>query len=205
MLALGYAARIYPTIWAGMATDHPTGCHLTLDEAFAFLIESAWVLGDAGYTVIVPAWWTPEGRRRTKVRLKTSLPLDGRPHVAKDLKLWLGDSRGHWEGNTLVIETKNFRPDTQIYRGGDPATFEITERFTRVNANTIHYEYTINDPHTWTKPWTVMVPWNKIDPDEQMYEYACHEDNYDMSHFLTGARAREKKGEKLQPISQRPR
>jgi SNF2 family DNA or RNA helicase len=73
LLALGYAARIYPTVWSGMATDHPTGCRLTLDEAFAFLKESAWVLGDAGYTVIVPAWWTPEGRRRTKVRLKTSL------------------------------------------------------------------------------------------------------------------------------------
>ncbi|HEY6411262.1 MAG TPA: SNF2 helicase-associated domain-containing protein, partial [Ktedonobacteraceae bacterium] len=73
LLALGYAARIYPTIWAGMATDQPVGCHLKLDEAFAFLKESAWVLGDAGYTVIVPAWWTPEGRRRTKVRLKTSL------------------------------------------------------------------------------------------------------------------------------------
>ena len=73
LLALGYAARIYPTVWDGMATDHPTGCRLTLDEAFAFLKESAWVLGDAGYTVIVPAWWTPEGRRRTKVRLKTSL------------------------------------------------------------------------------------------------------------------------------------
>jgi len=73
LLALGYAARIYPTVWAGMATDHPAGCRLTLDEAFAFLKESAWVLGDAGYSVIVPAWWTPEGRRRTKVRLKTSL------------------------------------------------------------------------------------------------------------------------------------
>ncbi len=73
LLALGYAARIYPTIWAGMATDQPVGCHLKLDEAFAFLKESAWVLGDAGYTVMVPAWWTPEGRRRTKVRLKTSL------------------------------------------------------------------------------------------------------------------------------------
>src|SRR2546423_12261434 len=73
LLALGYAARIYPTVWNGLATDRPTGCHLALDEAFAFLKESAWVLGDAGYTVIVPAWWTPEGRRRTKVRLKTAL------------------------------------------------------------------------------------------------------------------------------------
>jgi SNF2 family DNA or RNA helicase len=73
LLALGYAARIYPTVWAGMGTDHPTGCRLTMEEAFAFLKESAWVLGDAGYTVIVPAWWTPDGRRRAKVRLKTSL------------------------------------------------------------------------------------------------------------------------------------
>jgi SNF2 family DNA or RNA helicase len=73
LLSLGYAARIYPTIWNGLATDHPVGCCLTLEEAFTFLKESAWVLGDAGYTVIIPAWWTPEGRRRTKVRLKTSL------------------------------------------------------------------------------------------------------------------------------------
>ncbi len=73
LLALGYAARIYPTIWQGLATDQPKECLLTLDEAFAFLKESAWVLEDAGYTVLVPAWWTPEGRRRTKVRLKTSV------------------------------------------------------------------------------------------------------------------------------------
>ena len=72
LLTLGTAARIYPTIWSGLATDRPQGCHLTMDEAFAFLKESAWVLGDAGYTVIVPSWWTPQGRRRTKVRLKTS-------------------------------------------------------------------------------------------------------------------------------------
>jgi SNF2 family DNA or RNA helicase len=73
LLALGYAARIYPKIWDGLATANPTGCTLTLEEAFAFLKESAWVLGDAGYAVIVPSWWTPEGRRRTKIRLKTSL------------------------------------------------------------------------------------------------------------------------------------
>jgi SNF2 family DNA or RNA helicase len=73
LLALGYAARVYPTVWSGMATDQPRGCHLTMDEAFAFLKESAWVLGDAGYTVIIPSWWTPDGRRRTKVRLKTSM------------------------------------------------------------------------------------------------------------------------------------
>lgn len=72
LLSLGYAARVYPKIWDGLATDQPGGCRLTLEEAFAFLKESAWVLEDAGYTVIVPAWWTPEGRRRTKLRLKTA-------------------------------------------------------------------------------------------------------------------------------------
>jgi len=73
LLALGYAARIYPKVWDGLATDRPTGCRLAMDEAFAFLKESAWVLGDAGYAVIIPSWWTPEGRRRAKVRLKTGL------------------------------------------------------------------------------------------------------------------------------------
>ncbi|TMC16003.1 MAG: ATP-dependent helicase, partial [Chloroflexi bacterium] len=73
LLALGYAARIYPTVWDGLSTDQPIGCRLTMDEAFTFLKESAWVLEDAGYTVIVPAWWTPDGRKRTKIRLKTSL------------------------------------------------------------------------------------------------------------------------------------
>ncbi len=73
LLALGYAARIYSTIWNGLATEQPTACHLTLDEAFAFLKESAWVLEDAGYIVLIPAWWTPQGRKRTKVRLKTSV------------------------------------------------------------------------------------------------------------------------------------
>jgi hypothetical protein len=148
-----------------------------------------------GYVVI-----SPEMIHSSRI-----IPLDGRPHIGKDLEQWLGDSRGHWEGNTLVVETTNFRPDTQFFRNADPATFKITERFTREDANSIRYEYTVSDPHTWSKPWSVMVPWNKIDPQEQMYEYACHEDNYDMSHFLQGAREREKKGEKLQPISQLPR
>jgi hypothetical protein len=98
------------------------------------------------------------------------IPLDGHPHLGKNLKQWLGDSRGHWEGDTLVVETTNFR--------GDDGVVFMDE-----------------DPKTWTRPWTARIPWNKIDPGEQMYEYACHEDNYDMVHFLTGARAREKRGE----------
>ena len=132
------------------------------------------------------------------------IPIDGpldkpgqkHPHLGKNLRQWLGDSRGHWEGDTLVVETTNFRPDDGVvFMGADPETFRITERFTRVDATSLNYEFTIEDPHTWTRPWTARIPWSKIDPAEQMYEYACHEDNYDMGHFLIGARERERKGE----------
>ena len=139
-----------------------------------------------GYVVIAPEM----------IHSARIIPVDGRPHIGKNLHQWLGDSRGHWEGNTLVVETTNFRTDDGvIYRRANPATFRITERFTRVDANTLTYEFTVEDPTTWTRPWTARIPWNRIDPAEQMYEYACHEDNYDMVHFLEGARVREKKEE----------
>ncbi len=139
-----------------------------------------------GYVVIAPEM----------IHSARTIPLDGRPHLGKNLHQWLGDSRGHWDGNTLVVETTNFRTDDGVtFLGTNPETFRITERFTRVDADTLNYEFTVEDPKTWTKPWTARIPWTKIDPREQMYEYACHEDNYDMVHFLTGARAREKRGE----------
>jgi hypothetical protein len=139
-----------------------------------------------GYVVI-----SPEMIHSARV-----IPLDGSPHLGKNLKQWLGDSRGHWEGPTLVVETKNFRPDSGgIFQGADGNSFKITERFTRVDAETLNYEFTIEDPNTWTKPWTAVIPWTRIDPKEQMYEYACHEDNYDIVHFLIGARDRERKGD----------
>jgi len=121
------------------------------------------------------------------------IPLDGSPHLGKNLHQWLGDARGHWEGATLVVETTNFRHDAGVvFQDANPETYRITERFTRVDATTLNYEFTIEDPETWTRPWTALIPWTKIDPGEQMYEYACHEDNYDMVHFLEGAREREK-------------
>src|SRR5712691_6378411 len=124
------------------------------------------------------------------------IPMDGRPHLGKNLHQWLGDTRGHWDGNSLVIETTNFRTDDGVvFQGANPETYKIVERFTRVGPDSINYEFTVSDPATWTKPWTALIPWIKIDPKEQMYEYACHEDNYDVVHFLSGARAREKKGE----------
>jgi hypothetical protein len=139
-----------------------------------------------GYVVIAPEM----------IHSARVIPLDGRPHIGKNLKQWLGDSRGHWEGPTLVVETTNFRTDPGvIFQDAHPDTYKITERFTRVDAETINYEFTIEDPQTWTRPWTAVIPWNRIDPKEQMYEYACHEDNYDLVHFLTGARDRERKGE----------
>jgi len=139
-----------------------------------------------GYVVIAPEM----------IHSARVIPLDGRPHINKNLKQWLGDSRGHWEGNTLVVETTNFRSDDgAVYQNANPETFRITERFSRVDAKTINYEFRVEDPKTWTKPWTAVIPWTKIDPEEQMYEYACHEDNYDIVHFLAGAREREKRGE----------
>lgn len=139
-----------------------------------------------GYVVIAP-----EMIHSTRI-----IPLDGHPHIGKNLHQWLGDARGHWEGATLVVETTNFRTDDGvIFQGANPETYRLTERFTRINATTINYEFTVEDPETWTQPWTALIPWTKIDPDEQMYEYACHEDNYDIVHFLSGARSREKNGQ----------
>ena len=121
------------------------------------------------------------------------IPLDERPLPPSMFKSYMGYSRGHFEGNTLVLETTNFRSDDgTVYQGANAETYQITERFTRVADDTINYEFTINDPATWTKPWTAVIPWTKIDPQEQMYEYMCHEDNFDIVHLLTGARAREK-------------
>ena len=121
------------------------------------------------------------------------IPIDGRSYRKDVPASYLGDSIGRIEGDTLIIETTNFRTDDgTVYQGANPETYKITERFTRVEDDTINYEFTINDPTTWTKPWTAVIPWSKIDPKEQMYEYMCHEDNFDIVHLLTGARNREK-------------
>src|SRR5437867_5711856 len=139
-----------------------------------------------GYVVIAPEM----------IHSARIIPLDKRPHLPSNLRQWLGDTRGHWEGNTLVIETTNFRTDDGvIFQNANPEAYRIVERFTRVGPTRIDYEFTVSDPTTWTKPWTARIPWNRIDPQEQMYEYGCHEDNYDEIHFLTGARSREKRGE----------
>jgi hypothetical protein len=122
------------------------------------------------------------------------IPLDGRPHVGSKLRTYMGDSRGHWDGATLVIETTNFNGKVGLTRNGNttPVTEELklTERLTRIDATTLRYEATINDPRTWSRPWTVSLPFT-IHPEYGMFEYACHEGNYAMKHILSGARAEE--------------
>jgi hypothetical protein len=118
------------------------------------------------------------------------VPIDGRPHVGQNIRQWFGDSRGRWEGNTLVVDTTNFT-DKANYRGSTDG-LHLIERFTRVDADTVKYEFTIDDPTTFTKKWTAAIPMART--DEQIYEYACHEGNYGMVNMLKGARAQEKAG-----------
>jgi hypothetical protein len=117
------------------------------------------------------------------------IPTDGRPHLAADVHQWLGDSRGHWEGNTLVVDTTNFS-DKTAFRGSG-TDLHVVERFTRTDADTVKYEFTVSDPTTWEKSWSGEVLMTKI--DGPIFEYACTEGNYGMPNNLTGARADEKK------------
>jgi hypothetical protein len=123
------------------------------------------------------------------------IPLDGRPHLPSSVRGYLGDSRGHWEGDTLVVETTNFNDkiDRTSYNccGGATAHLKIVERFRRADANTIDYRYTVDDPSTFTRPWTASVPMKRA--PGPLYEYACHEGNYSVGGILRGARARDKK------------
>ena len=119
------------------------------------------------------------------------VPLDGRPHLDPRIRQYLGDSRGHWEGKTLVVDTTNFG-DMTNFRGSTTG-LHMVERFTRVDADTLNYEVTFDDPTTWTRPWTAAIPWKKS--QGQIYEYACHEGNYGMTGILSGGRAEEKAAE----------
>ena len=120
------------------------------------------------------------------------IPLDRRPHVGERIRTYMGDPRGHWEGNTLVVETTNFNGKAGI-TGNGRATYtsdaiRLVERFTRVDRDTLQYEVTIDDPTMWTRPWTVALPL-KQDPQYGMFEYACHEGNYGLRNILSASRA----------------
>ena len=113
--------------------------------------------------------------------------MDGRPHAKA--KSVLGDSRGRWEGNTLVVETTNF---AQGFRGSNPATYRMIEKFTRVDSNNLKREITFDDPQTWAKPWTVLIEMGKTDDSRHMiFDSACHEGNYGLTGILVGTRREE--------------
>jgi hypothetical protein len=117
------------------------------------------------------------------------IPTDGRPHAPSNIRMLMGDSRGHWEGNTLVVDTTNFT-DRNPFRGSGE-NLHVVERFTRTDADTVLYQFTVDDPTTWATAWSAEVPMTKI--DGPIFEYACHEGNYGMPNNLSGARADEKK------------
>jgi hypothetical protein len=116
------------------------------------------------------------------------IPLDGRPHLPPEIRAWNGDSRGRWEGKTLVVDTTNFSPKSSFM--GAAENLHLVERFTRLAADTLEYKVTIDDATTWTKPWTVLVRLKQT--KDRLYEFACHEGNLPMMGTLSGARAQEK-------------
>jgi hypothetical protein len=140
------------------------------------------ILQGPGYVVV----------RTEMIHTARLIPIDGsRPHVGAKIRLWNGDSRGHWEGDTLVVETTNFN-DKVKFRNSSPA-IKVTERFTRVSRDAITYTFTIDDPSTWTRPWSAEVPMTLT--DGRIFEYACHEGNYGLANILRAARVEEKSGE----------
>jgi len=121
------------------------------------------------------------------------IPTDNSPHLPPNIRQWFGDSRGHWEGDTLVVDTTNFRPETAFH--GSSESLHVVERFRRVDADTILYQFTVDDPSTWTRPWSGEIPMTRI--KGRIFEYACHEGNYGIVNSLSGARAEERKQEQV--------
>ena len=119
------------------------------------------------------------------------IPVDGRTHVGSGIRLWNGDSRGRWEGNTLVVDTTNYS-DKIGFRGA-AENLHVTERFTRVAADTIRYEFTVDDPTTWTRSWSAEIPMKRM--QGPLFEYACTEGNYGLMNILRGARVEDAKAE----------
>jgi hypothetical protein len=123
------------------------------------------------------------------------VPLDGRPHLDPSIRIWNGDPRGHWDGDTLVIDTTNFSPKSDFM--GSHENLHLTERLTRVSRDVLNYEFTVDDPTTWTASWTAMIPLRL--KNEQIYEYACHEGNDAIPDMLRGHRFEEREAAKSRP------
>jgi hypothetical protein len=115
------------------------------------------------------------------------IPLDGSPHLPSNIRTWLGDPRGRWEGDTLVVDTTNYLPG--VFMNVSTEKLHVVERFRRADADNLKWEVTVDDPGAWSKPWTAMIPLRRS--KDPIYEYACHEGNYGLADILAGARAEE--------------
>ena len=126
------------------------------------------------------------------------IPLDGRPHLGPAIPQWIGNSRGRWEGETLVVETTNYSDKTTFRFPAAHETLRVVERFTRTDEDTIDYRFTVHDATMYTRPWTAVLPMTKT--DGPIYEYACHEGNYGLANVLRGHRAEEAEAAKKEPL-----
>ncbi len=128
------------------------------------------------------------------------IPLDSQPHVGKSIRTYMGDARGHWEGDTLVVETTNFK-DQIAYRNANAETLRLVERFTPAGPTSVEWSVTVDDPTTWTRPWTFAMNLSKKDATQRPFEYACHEGNYGLRNILSAARAEERDAQAAKPGS----
>ena len=144
-----------------------------------------------GYNQNVQLFQTPDHVVLLNEMVHSSrvIPLDGREHISDNVRQWMGDSRGHWEGNTLVVETTNFLRETSFRNGVTTSDLKLVEKFTRTDAGTLMYDVTVEDPNTWSRPWSYRIPMRAN--DMPIFEYACHEGNYGLENILAGAREKE--------------
>ena len=147
-------------------------------------------LTPGGYNQNLQIFQTPDHVAMVTEMVHTvrMVPLNERPLLPEHMAQWSGEARGHWEGDTLVVETRNFNLDRRWRNTTD--SLVLTERFTRIDDGTLEYRYTVNDPETWVSQWTASIPLRRT--DVPMYEYACHEGNLSMDGILAGHRAEER-------------
>jgi hypothetical protein len=153
------------------------------------------IYNNGNQIIQTPGWVAIRNEMIHEVRI---VPLDGRPHLSGAIRQYMGDSRGHWEGDTLVVETTNLTDRTGVGPNGQSNLHSdaahLVERFTRTGPDTLDYRLTVDDPQTWTRPWTLAFPWRR-DASYGIFEYACHEGNYALRNILSGARADERRGQ----------
>ncbi len=149
------------------------------------------IYGNASEIVQAPGYVVIRNEMIHEARI---IPLDGRAHVAPSITQDMGDSRGRWEGDTLVVETTNFK-ERSVYRNANPARLKLTERFLRIAPNKVRWSVTVDDPTTWTRPWTFSMPLTADDQPFPLYE--CHEGNYGLRNILSAARAEEREAARV--------